>query len=127
MIGGKCLCFRAKAAHISGHLPIVIQLFTDAADFFAVRQNMLGIKARAEGVAPISQAILNTEAALNGVRGNGDEENESCLVFAHQGTSRIRHPDRLRRAEEGCGNAQAEAWLNVVHFLDGPNRPFLSN
>ena len=64
MIGGKCLCFRAKAAHISGHLPIVIQLFTDAADFFAVRQNMLGIKARAEGVAPISQAILNTEAAL---------------------------------------------------------------
>jgi hypothetical protein len=35
-----------------------IQLFTDAFDFFAVRQNMLGIKARAEGVAPISQAIL---------------------------------------------------------------------
>ena len=43
---------------------VVILLFTDAADFFAVRQNMLGIKARAEGVAPISQAILNTEAAL---------------------------------------------------------------
>ncbi len=43
---------------------VVTQLFTDAADFFAVRQNMLGIKARAEGVAPISQALLNTEAAL---------------------------------------------------------------
>jgi hypothetical protein len=43
---------------------IFIQLFTDAVDFFAVRQNMLGIKARAEGMAPISQAILNTEAAL---------------------------------------------------------------
>ena len=43
---------------------IVILLFTDAADFFAVRQNMLGIKARAEGVAPIPQAILNTEAVL---------------------------------------------------------------
>lgn len=41
-----------------------IQLFTDAADFFAVRQNMLGIKARAEGVAPMSQAILNIEAVL---------------------------------------------------------------
>jgi hypothetical protein len=43
---------------------IVIQLFTDATDFFAVRQNMLGIQARAGGVAPISQALLNTGAAL---------------------------------------------------------------
>jgi hypothetical protein len=43
---------------------IVVQLFTDGVDFVAVRQNMLGIKARAEGIAPISQAILNTEAAL---------------------------------------------------------------
>jgi hypothetical protein len=23
MIGVKCLCFRAKAAHISGHLPVI--------------------------------------------------------------------------------------------------------
>jgi hypothetical protein len=43
---------------------VVTQLFTDAVDFFAVRQNMLGIQARAEGMAPLSQAILNTEAAL---------------------------------------------------------------
>jgi hypothetical protein len=41
-----------------------IQLFTDAVDFVAVRQNMLGIQARAEGVAPIAQETLNTEAAL---------------------------------------------------------------
>jgi hypothetical protein len=43
---------------------VALQLFTDAADFFAVRQNMLGIQARAEGVAPMDQAVLNTEAAL---------------------------------------------------------------
>jgi hypothetical protein len=43
---------------------VSIQLFTDAVDFVAVRQNMLGIKTRAEGVAPMPQAILNTEAVL---------------------------------------------------------------
>ncbi len=43
---------------------VVFQLFTDAFDFFAVRQNMLGIQARAAGVAPISQATLNTEATF---------------------------------------------------------------
>ena len=43
---------------------VALQLFTDAADFFAVRQNMLGIQARAEGVAPVDQTVLNTEAAL---------------------------------------------------------------
>jgi len=31
---------------------IAAQLFTDAADFIAVRQSLLGIKARAEGDAP---------------------------------------------------------------------------
>jgi hypothetical protein len=43
---------------------VALQLFTDAVDFFAVRQNMLGIQARAEGVAPVDQAVLNTEAVL---------------------------------------------------------------
>ncbi len=40
------------------------QLFTDGADVIAVRQNMLGIKARAEGVAPEAPAIMYTELAL---------------------------------------------------------------
>ena len=40
------------------------QLFSDGADVIAVRQNMLGIKARAEGVAPEAPAIMYTELAL---------------------------------------------------------------
>jgi hypothetical protein len=40
------------------------QLFSDGADMIAVRQNMLGIKARAEGVAPEAPAIMYTELAL---------------------------------------------------------------
>jgi hypothetical protein len=43
---------------------VALQLFTDAVDFFAVRQNLLGIQARAEGVAPMDQTVLNTEAVL---------------------------------------------------------------
>jgi hypothetical protein len=40
------------------------QLFSDGADVIAVRQNMLGIQARAEGVAPEAPAIMYTELAL---------------------------------------------------------------
>lgn len=40
------------------------QLFSDGADVIAVRQNMLGIKARAEGVVPEAPAIMYTELAL---------------------------------------------------------------
>ena len=43
---------------------IVIQLFTDLVDFIAVRQNMLGIKERAEGVAPEAPAVAYAELAL---------------------------------------------------------------
>jgi hypothetical protein len=43
---------------------IVPQLFSDGADLIAVRQNMLGIKARAEGAGPPAPAIVNTELAL---------------------------------------------------------------
>jgi len=40
------------------------QLFSDGADVIAVRQNLLGIQARAEGVAPEAPAIMYTELAL---------------------------------------------------------------
>ncbi len=43
---------------------VIPQLFTDLSDLIAVRQNMLGIKARAEGVAPEAPAITYTELAL---------------------------------------------------------------
>ena len=43
---------------------LIPQLFSDGADVIAVRQNMLGIKARAEGVAPEAPAIMYTELAL---------------------------------------------------------------
>jgi hypothetical protein len=46
-----------------------------------------------------------TSAEPDSVRGKGGEENESCLMFAHQGTSRIRPLDQWWRAEQGCGNA----------------------
>ena len=40
------------------------QLFSDFADVIAVRQNLLGIQARAEGVRPEAPAIMYTELAL---------------------------------------------------------------
>ncbi len=43
---------------------LVADLFTDLADLVAVRQNMLGIKARAEGAPLPDQASLNAEVAL---------------------------------------------------------------
>jgi hypothetical protein len=43
---------------------IVAQLFTDLADFIAVRENMQGIKKRAEGAAPESPAAVYLELAL---------------------------------------------------------------
>jgi hypothetical protein len=43
---------------------IAAQLFTDLADFIAVRQNLLGIKARAEGVPPEAPRIMYAELAL---------------------------------------------------------------
>ncbi len=39
-------------------------LFTDLADIVAVRQNMLGIKSRAEGVNPEAEVFLKAEIAL---------------------------------------------------------------
>jgi hypothetical protein len=42
----------------------VPQLFSDGADLIAVRQNLLGIKARAEGAPPEAPALVNTELAL---------------------------------------------------------------
>ena len=43
---------------------IVPQLFSDGTDLIAVRQNLLGIKARAEGATPEAPALVNTELAL---------------------------------------------------------------
>ncbi len=43
---------------------VVPQLFSDLADLIAVRQNMLGIKERAEGVALEASAVTYTELSL---------------------------------------------------------------
>ncbi len=43
---------------------VIPQLFSDLADGIAVRQNMLGIKARAEGAGPPAPALVYTELAL---------------------------------------------------------------
>ncbi len=43
---------------------IVPQLFTDGVDLLAIRQNMLGIKARAERAGPPAPAVVYTELAL---------------------------------------------------------------
>ena len=43
---------------------IVAQLFSDGADVIAIRQNLLGIKARAEGAGPPAPALVYTELAL---------------------------------------------------------------
>jgi hypothetical protein len=43
---------------------VIPQLFTDAVDVIAVRQNMLGIKARAEDIGPPAPTVVYTELAL---------------------------------------------------------------
>ena len=43
---------------------LIPQLFADAVDMIAIRQNMLGIKARAEGAGPPSPTVVYTELAL---------------------------------------------------------------
>lgn len=43
---------------------ILLQLFTDACDFLAVRQNMLGLQSRAEGMAPEASALAYGELGL---------------------------------------------------------------
>lgn len=43
---------------------IVPLLFTDLADFIAVRENLLGIKARAEGVPRVSQSVQMAEIGM---------------------------------------------------------------
>jgi hypothetical protein len=43
---------------------LIPQLFADAVDVIAIRQNMLGIKARAEGAGPPALAVVYTELAL---------------------------------------------------------------
>jgi len=43
---------------------VAAQLFTDLADFIAVRENLLGIKARAEGVPPEPARIMYSKLAL---------------------------------------------------------------
>jgi len=44
--------------------PVLLQGFTDVADFIAVRQNLLGIKVRAEGKAPESSVWMHVALAL---------------------------------------------------------------
>ncbi len=59
------LVWRVHAAYNWTSPSVLIpQLFSDLSDVIAVRQNMLGIKARAEGVAPEAPAITYTELAL---------------------------------------------------------------
>ncbi len=62
---GTRLVWRIRNAPHDWTAPyIVIQLFADLSDFIAVRQNMLGIMARAEGVAPEARAVAYAELAL---------------------------------------------------------------
>jgi len=59
------LLWRIRLAPYTWSSPkIVTQIFADLADFIAVRQNLLGIKARAEGVAPEAPQIMYAELAL---------------------------------------------------------------
>ncbi len=59
------LLWRIRNAPYNWTAPyIAIQLFADLSDFIAVRQNMLGIKARAEGVAPQAPPAAYAELAL---------------------------------------------------------------
>jgi hypothetical protein len=59
------LVWRMHDAPYQWTSPYVIpQLFSDLADLVAVRQNMLGIKARAEGGGPPAPVVVYTELAL---------------------------------------------------------------
>jgi hypothetical protein len=59
------LVWRIRLAPYAWKSPwVAAQLFTDLADFIAVRQNLLGIKARAEGVPPEAPRIMYAELAL---------------------------------------------------------------
>lgn len=62
---GTRLVWRIRNAPYNWTAPyIVIQLFAHLSDFIAVRQNMLGIMARAEGVAPESAVPAYAELVL---------------------------------------------------------------
>ncbi len=43
---------------------LIPQLFADAVDVIAIRQNILGIQARAEGAGPPAPTVVYTELAL---------------------------------------------------------------
>jgi hypothetical protein len=59
------LVWRIRLAPYAWKSPwVAAQLFTDLADFVAVRQNMLGIKAQAQGVPPEAPQIIYAELAL---------------------------------------------------------------
>jgi hypothetical protein len=61
--GRTRLVWRVRLAAYNWKSPfIVLQLFTDATDFIAVRQNLLGIKARAEGKEP--ESAIRSHGAL---------------------------------------------------------------
>jgi hypothetical protein len=59
------LIWRIRLGSYTWNSPIIVtQIFTDLADFVAVRQNLLGIKARAEGVPAEAPQIMYAELAL---------------------------------------------------------------
>jgi hypothetical protein len=58
------LVWRQHAAYNWTAPYIVSQLFSDGADLIAIRQNMLGIKERAEGSGPPTPTLVYTELAL---------------------------------------------------------------
>ncbi|HKM81317.1 MAG TPA: hypothetical protein VJY15_10210 [Candidatus Acidoferrum sp.] len=59
------LLWRIRLAPYAWNSPLIAaQVFTDLADFVAVRQNILGIKARAEGVPPEAPQIMYAGLAL---------------------------------------------------------------
>ena len=78
------LVWRIRLAPYAWKSPgIATQLFTDLADFIAVRQNLLGIKARAEGVPPESPFNMYAELFLWLAAFLAFLATEITLIFSH--------------------------------------------
>jgi len=78
------LVWRTRLAPYAWKSPwIATQLFTDLADFIAVRQNLWGIKARAEGVPPESPSTMYAELFLWLAAFLAFLATEITLIFSH--------------------------------------------
>jgi len=87
-------------------LLILAQLFTDVADFVAVRQNMLGIKARAEGVAPEVPFTVYSELALWVA---------AFLAFLAAETALIFRKELFKQLMAAAATGLMTAWLVLVN------------